>query len=1094
MTPDELRTDSSICEYAPMLQNISDHPSSNKIKVLPLTGTFLDVLFDYQGNQTVWVFQGLNCSLMLYTEIEKGCLRCFQILEGHTAAVTCIATDWYGRIISGSLDGSLRVWAKDGSCIAMLNNSGEVKCLLIDKAGHIGDHVYAGLRNGTVSVWRITGQASFQLIDTLQGPTSKYHRSVIMCLATGNNGLLIAGTAEGYIHLWLWSDNSFTLVRSIQKFKFPIIYLSIDSERDTDTILVFSSPVSTTRGLIYQLTGLERATQLFKDTNFHFCVPVRPGALDFISISQQQEEQQVFSYWFFNKTTFEQTNNRLLSKKINSSNAIQKIIRTPTGEVILVFSNNDIERWLANGECFQRVQVLDDSSPGNIVYDPRRGKFFIRKKNIVVFYEQNKVYVFNPLISRSDLAECNFLALYSKRGLFITSYQSSNWIALVDYSGVVIHIIKDAHIGGINAVLVDEKLDHIISVGKQDGRICRWEFQTPTTIRKIGELAAVSASKRSQKLHTLIYKKTHAIIYMDHMAHKINCWEMDKQQHTPFFSGDCYFHCLAINQLQNELFTASYNNILVISLLTKQLVSTIVAHHRGIINLSFNEESESLLSTTCNEIKIWHKNSINQYEVTQTIFLTHVSVSAESGNYGSFDPNGHCLLGSRDEVLLLNTPAKPPSFSLSPGFLQGRELGVLSPAVFKAKVYGKPFSQPFDLVFKPTTAPISQAVSNAYSSHSHGKLQQPYSEIQICPGDNVTFFYKHTPNGLIICGSGSNYYEHQLTLSERGCYRLTQLPFFNSSMQLMQLVAAKGSNTHFLALLADGRIAEWGLYKQVAPQFIQLPATIGNKKVIQLAALGFETLALLNDNSFVHWNNFDSAELGVGDIINLSSLKFLPLPPIFSSTNVIQIAGGGHHVLILLSNGQIWGAGENDNGQLGLGLADDKIISLQQAKLQDMHAIQIAAGGNHSLALLSNGQLLAWGANDTGQLGLGHTADQFLPQPVNIGPHRIKQITAGKYSSYALLENGQIFAWGHNSSGELGLNNREDQFSPQLVNLGPHKAMKIMAGTTHVFAVLENGQLFGWGSNSYYELNLPEQDSILTPTPIPMEAFYSASE
>jgi alpha-tubulin suppressor-like RCC1 family protein len=85
------------------------------------------------------------------------------------------------------------------------------------------------------------------------------------------------------------------------------------------------------------------------------------------------------------------------------------------------------------------------------------------------------------------------------------------------------------------------------------------------------------------------------------------------------------------------------------------------------------------------------------------------------------------------------------------------------------------------------------------------------------------------------------------------------------------------------------------------------------------------------------------------------------------------------------------------------------------------NALAIAAGYNHSLALVSNETVYAWGDNTYGQIGNGTTGTTGEPIPIQtVGLSNIVAIAAGEYHNLALKSDGTVWAWGYNSHGQLG--------------------------------------------------------------------------
>ena len=132
------------------------------------------------------------------------------------------------------------------------------------------------------------------------------------------------------------------------------------------------------------------------------------------------------------------------------------------------------------------------------------------------------------------------------------------------------------------------------------------------------------------------------------------------------------------------------------------------------------------------------------------------------------------------------------------------------------------------------------------------------------------------------------------------------------------------------------------------------------------------------------------------------------------------------------------------------------------------NAIAVAAGIENFLALTSDGSVWAWGSDGFGQFGDG-IFSEGIQTPVQVsGLSNIVAICSGYYHCLALDTNGQVWAWGLNSSGQLGDNGAEyDSALPVLVF---SNATQIAAGIAHSLAVDTQGGLWAWGSDSAGQL------------------------
>ncbi|KAE8694427.1 Ultraviolet-B receptor UVR8 [Hibiscus syriacus] len=199
---------------------------------------------------------------------------------------------------------------------------------------------------------------------------------------------------------------------------------------------------------------------------------------------------------------------------------------------------------------------------------------------------------------------------------------------------------------------------------------------------------------------------------------------------------------------------------------------------------------------------------------------------------------------------------------------------------------------------------------------------------------------------------------------------------------------------------------------------------------------------------------------------------------------VLFISAGASHSVALLSGNIICSWGRGEDGQLGHGDAEDRLLPTQLSALDGHDIISITCGADHTIAYsLSSAEAYSWGWGDFGRLGHGNSSDLFTPQPIKaLHGLRIKQIACGDSHCLAVTMEGDVQSWGRNQNGQLGLGTIEDSLVPQKIQAFQGISIKMVAaGAEHTAAVSEDGNLYGWGWGRYGNLGLGDRNDRLVP-------------
>ena len=269
------------------------------------------------------------------------------------------------------------------------------------------------------------------------------------------------------------------------------------------------------------------------------------------------------------------------------------------------------------------------------------------------------------------------------------------------------------------------------------------------------------------------------------------------------------------------------------------------------------------------------------------------------------------------------------------------------------------------------------------------------------------------------------------------------------------------------------------------------PTLVIQDKTIQRVVCGnnFSILSKESGKVFVFGGNHDG-QLGLGDNMHRSIPTLL-----MQDEKIQQIVCGGYYTFILKKSGELFAFGKNKFGQLGLGDKNNK--NEPRLVVKDKEIRQIICGEDHTFILKRHNKLFGFGNNLFGQLGLKDNVDRNIPTLITIPKfsdnetknESIRQITCGKDHTLILKKQGELFGFGSNFHGQLNLNGQsglDDDMYKYATSymIKDHGIRQIICAGHYSFMLKQSGELFGFGRNSEGQLGLGNYKNTNIPKPL----------
>ncbi|GMI11472.1 hypothetical protein TrLO_g5187 [Triparma laevis f. longispina] len=295
---------------------------------------------------------------------------------------------------------------------------------------------------------------------------------------------------------------------------------------------------------------------------------------------------------------------------------------------------------------------------------------------------------------------------------------------------------------------------------------------------------------------------------------------------------------------------------------------------------------------------------------------------------------------------------------------------------------------------------------------------------------------------------------------------------------------------HAIALTGDGNLYSWGSSKwgQVglgaSPQNPLKPtlikAGLSNKTIKSITCGSSHSACLTTSGDVYTWGRGFEGQTGhassaleesVNDVI--TSVQLLPkCVSAFVKNPVKAVECGEKFTIVVCEDGSVWSWGEGGSGQLGCGRVTKQAVPkrvMEKCPLTGEKFVGASAGWGHTIAWTENGEVWAWGLNAYGQLGLGDTKARYEPCHIggeDVSETKFKKITCGGNYCIGIDSDDVVWSWGSNGSSQLGLGNKgEHQNQPVRIEALCGKKVSLICATEKISMAYTPSQI--------YELNPP---------------------
>jgi len=285
-----------------------------------------------------------------------------------------------------------------------------------------------------------------------------------------------------------------------------------------------------------------------------------------------------------------------------------------------------------------------------------------------------------------------------------------------------------------------------------------------------------------------------------------------------------------------------------------------------------------------------------------------------------------------------------------------------------------------------------------------------------------------------------------------------------------------------------------------------LPACVGGaddvfdgEAVVMVAAGLHHTACVTAKGTLWTWGNGAFGKMGHGNKEPRQRPTRLG-KEMYGGSSAVMVSCGRNHTLVLTAMGLVWSCGSGGYGRLGHGDTVDKLVLtlVVTEGFRGAQIVMVAAGGVHSVVLGAAGRVWTWGHGNDGKLGNNDEENRLVPTLLAgeaLGGAAAVLVAAGRHHTVAVTLEGELWVWGYGLYGQLGLGDDANRLAPTLVGVevafGGSPVLTVACGDFHSLVVTKDGALWTFGNDGALGHN--DRNTRLVPTRMEAQHFGNAN-